>query len=165
MPCAAGVGYSYSPYRIMKDSDPRAGMLRLVMGLGTSAVDRTEGSYPRVVNLDMPEKTSYSSSADKHRFSQGKAEVIDMNEQRLKRLSLDALQPDIPRYLDRILFEHDYDAENRLYDMGIIRDVKFISCKGLVANKALMEQMKRMLACIQEEYDYPVDTEFTINLS
>ena len=165
MPCAAGVGYSYSPYRIMKDSDPRAGMLRLVMGLGTSAVDRTEGSYPRVVNLDMPEKTSYSSSADKHRFSQGKAEVIDMNEQRLKRLSLDALQPDIPGYLDRILFEHDYDAENRLYDMGIIRDVKFISCKGLVANKALMEQMKRMLACIQEEYDYPVDTEFTINLS
>ena len=44
MPCAAGVGYSYSPYRIMKDTDPTAGMLRLVMGLGTSAVDRTEGS-------------------------------------------------------------------------------------------------------------------------
>ena len=52
MPCAAGVGYSYSPYRIMQDIDPAAGMLRLVMGLGTSAVDRTEGSYPRVVNLD-----------------------------------------------------------------------------------------------------------------
>ena len=28
-----------------------------------------------------------------------------------------------------------------------------------------MEQMKRMLHCIQEEYDYPVDTEFTINIS
>ena len=52
MPCAAGVGYSYSPYRVMKDTDPAAGMLRLVMGLGTSAVDRTEGSYPRIVNLD-----------------------------------------------------------------------------------------------------------------
>ena len=58
MPCVAGVGYSYSPYRIMKDADPTAGMLRLVMGLGTSAVDRTEGSYPRIVNLDMPERTS-----------------------------------------------------------------------------------------------------------
>ena len=40
MPCAAGVGYSYSPYRISKDSDPSTGMLRLVMGLGTNAVDR-----------------------------------------------------------------------------------------------------------------------------
>nr|MCR5474835.1 PEP/pyruvate-binding domain-containing protein [Lachnospiraceae bacterium] len=165
MPCAAGVGYSYSPYRVMKDSDPTAGMLRLVMGLGTSAVDRTEGSYPRIVNLDMPEKTSYSSSADKHKFSQGKAEVIDMTEHGLKRLSLDEIQADIPAYLDRILLEHDFDTERRLRETGRDRDVKFISCKGLVANKTLMEQMRRLLHCIQDEYDYPVDTEFTINIS
>ena len=165
MPCAAGVGYSYSPYRIMKDADPTAGMLRLVMGLGTSAVDRTEGSYPRIVNLDMPEKTSYSSSADKHKFSQGKAEVIHMGEQVLKRLTLEEIESDLPRYLDRILLEHDFDAESMLRERGLDRDIKFISCKGLVANKTLMEQMKRMLACIQEEYESPVDTEFTINVS
>ena len=165
MPCAAGVGYSYSPYKVMKEIDQTAGMLRLVMGLGTSAVDRTEGSYPRIVNLDDPEKTSYSSSADKHKFSQGNAEVIDMNDRKLKRLSLDDLEHDIPRYLDRILLEHDYDAESRLREMGQSRDVKFISCKGLVTNGALMDQMRRMLRTIQEEYDYPVDTEFTINLS
>ncbi len=165
MPCAAGVGYSFSPYRIMKNSDPTAGMLRLVMGLGTSAVDRTEGSYPRIVNLDMPEKTLYSSSADKHKFSQGKAEVINMTERSLKRLSLEDIAPDMPVYLDKILFEHDYDAESRLREMGRRREVKFISCKGLVANATLMEQMQRMLCCIQEEYEYPVDTEFTINIS
>ena len=89
MPCAAGVGYSYSPYRIMKDTDPTAGMLRLVMGLGTSAVDRTEGSYPRIVNLDNPTRSSYSSSADKHKFSQGKAEVINMTSHELQKLPFD----------------------------------------------------------------------------
>ena len=165
MPCAAGVGYSYSPYRVMKDSDPTCGMLRLVMGLGTSAVDRTEGSYPRIVNLDMPEKSSYSSSADKHKFSQGKAEVINMTTHQLEKMSYDMLEPVIPKYLENILLEHDYDAESRLREMGRPRQVKFISCKGLVANKKLMDQMKRMLNCIQEEYDYPVDTEFTINIS
>ena len=165
MPCAAGVGYSYSPYRVMKDSDPTCGMLRLVMGLGTSAVDRTEGSYPRIVNLAMPEKSSYSSSADKHKFSQGKAEVINMTTHQLEKLSYDMLEPVIPKYLENILLEHDYDAESRLREMGRPRQVKFISCKGLVANKKLMDQMKRMLHCIQEEYDYPVDTEFTINIS
>lgn len=165
MPCAAGVGYSYSPYRVMKDSDPTCGMLRLVMGLGTSAVDRTEGSYPRIVNLDMPEKSSYSSSADKHKFSQGKAEVINMMTHQLEKMSYDMLEPVIPKYLENILLEHDYDAESRLREMGRPRQVKFISCKGLVANKKLMDQMKRMLHCIQEEYDYPVDTEFTINIS
>lgn len=165
MPCAAGVGYSYSPYRIMKDSDPTAGMLRLVMGLGTSAVDRTEGSYPRIVNLDMPERTSYSSSADKHRFSQGKTEVINTAAHCMERLPFAQIEPLIPRYLDRLLLEHDFDAESRLYEMGRPRDVKFISCKGLVANSVLMEQMRRMLHTIQTEYDYPVDTEFTINIS
>lgn len=165
MPCAAGVGYSYSPYRIMKDVDPSAGMLRLVMGLGTSAVDRTEGSYPRIVNLDMPEKTSWSSSADKHRFSQGKAEVINMEHQALERLPYENLAPYLPPWLDRILLEHDWDAEYALRESGRPREVKFISCKGLVTNKILMEQMKRMLRCIQEEYAYPVDTEFTVNIS
>ena len=165
MPCAAGVGYSYSPYKVMKDSDPTAGMLRLVMGLGTSAVDRTEGSYPRIVNLDIPEKTAYSSSADKHKFSQGKAEVINMAEQKMEKLPLDKMEEYIPGYLDRILLEHDHDAERRLRETGRNRAVKFISCKGLVENEQLMEHMKRMLHCIQEEYDYPVDTEFTINIS
>ncbi|MCR4662623.1 MAG: PEP/pyruvate-binding domain-containing protein [Endomicrobiaceae bacterium] len=165
MPCAAGVGYSYSPYRIMKDSDPSAGMLRLVMGLGTSAVDRTEGSYPRIVNLDMPDKNLYSSSADKHKFSQGNAEVINMTEKALNKLSLKNIEPGIPNYLGKLLFEHDYEAESRLREMGIKRDVKFISCKGIVSNLTLMEQMKRLLHCIQEEYDYPVDIEFSINIS
>ena len=165
MPCAAGVGYSYSPYRVMKDSDPEEGMLRLVMGLGTSAVDRTEGSYPRIVNLDMPEKTLYSSSADKHKFSQGKAEVINMTSHTLEKLPYYKMEQDVPKYLEQILLEHDYEAEMRLREMGRPQQVKFISCKGLVANKELMEQMKRMLRCIQDEYDYPVDTEFTINLS
>ena len=135
------------------------------MGLGTSAVDRTEGSYPRIVNLDMPERTIYSSSADRHKFSQGNAEVINMSENALKRLSLEEIAPDLPGYLDRILLEHDYDAESRLHDMGSSGTVKFISCKGLVSNKTLMQQMKRMLRCIQDEYQYPVDTEFTINIS
>ncbi len=165
MPCAAGVGYSYSPYRIMKDTDPAAGMLRLVMGLGTSAVDRTEGSYPRIVNLDNPEKTSYSSSADKHRFSQGKAEVINMAEKKLERLSLHKIGPEIPEYLEKIVLEHDDEAEFRLRERGRRQEVKFISCRGLVANSVLMKQMQRMLLSIQEEYDYPVDTEYTINVS
>ncbi len=165
MPCAAGVGYSYSPYRITKESDPAAGMLRLVMGLGTSAVDRTEGSYPRIVNLDMPEKSSSSSSAEKHKYSQRKIEAINVADRNLERLSADHIEPVLPKYLEKVLFEHDYDAERRLRESGRHQTVKFVSCGGFVENKQLMEQMKRMLRCIQDEYEYPVDTEFTINIS
>ena len=165
MPCAAGVGYSYSPYRFLENTDPAAGMLRLVMGLGTSAVDRTEGSYPRLVNLDKPERTAYAGAADRHRYSQRKVEVIDTAAHAMERLPLQTLEPAVPQYLADILLEHDYEAESRLREMGRGGPVRFISCKGLVENPELMERMRRMLACIQKEYDYPVDIEFTINIS
>ena len=165
MPCAAGVGYSYSPYRFMESTDPEAGMLRLVMGLGTSAVDRTEGSYPRLVGLDKPEKTIYTNVADKHRYSQRKVEVIDSMKHELRQLPYEIIARVIPPYLDRILFEHDWEAESRLMERGQNLAVKFISCPGIVRNKTMMEQMRRMLASIQYEYRYPVDTEFTINVS
>lgn len=84
MPCAAGVGYSYSPYKFLADIEPKAGMLRLVMGLGTSAVDRTMGSYPRLVSLDMPEATSSVTVAEKHQFSQRAVEAMDVSEHALK---------------------------------------------------------------------------------
>ena len=140
-------------------------MLRLVMGLGTSAVDRTEGSYPRLVSLDMPERSVYSSDADRHKFSQRNAEVINSSEQKLETVSLDALEPVLSRYMGNVLLEHDFEAEQRLSEMGRYRAVRFISCQGLVKNKKLMDSMRRMLARIQSEYDYPVDTEFTINFS
>ena len=165
MPCAAGVGYSYSPYRFLQSADPKAGMLRLVMGLGTCAVDRTEGSYPRLVSLDMPQRTAYSSAADRHRYSQRKAEVINTARRDLETVELRDLEPVLPYYLGNILLEHDFDAETRLREAGRPQNVRFISCKGLVSNKTLMSCMRRMLACIQNEYQYPVDTEFTINIS
>ncbi|MCR5671689.1 MAG: PEP/pyruvate-binding domain-containing protein [Butyrivibrio sp.] len=165
MPCAAGVGYSYSPYRFLSDIDLNAGMLRLVMGLGTSAVDRTMGSYPRLVSLDMPEATSLVTMAEKHQFSQRAVEAVDVTAHELRRLDLKEIEDKIPMYLKNTLLEHDYEVEDSLKERGIYRDVRFISCKGLVKKSEIMSRMQQLMMCIQEEYRHPVDIEFTINLS
>ena len=165
MPCAAGVGYSYSPYRFLESIDPNAGMLRLVMGLGTSAVDRTEGSYPRLVSLDTPERSVYTSVSERHQYSQRKLEAVKDSECVLEQLDLSEVEPELPTYLANLLLEHDTDAEDRLREMGRDTQVRFISCRGIVKNETMMKQMQTMMHAIQKEYDYPVDTEFTINLS
>ncbi len=165
MPCAAGVGYSYSPYRFMESLDPADGMLRLVMGLGTSAVDRAEGSYPRLVNLGNPTASSAKSSLEKHQYSQRKLELMNRSERKLEQVNLDKIRPYMPGFLCRLLLEHDFDTERMFRDRGEDRDIEFISCLGLVKKEQLMEQMQTILKTIHEEYDYPVDTEFTINLS
>ena len=165
MPCAAGVGYSYSTYRFQKDMDPTAGILRLVMGLGTSAVDRTEGSYPRLVNLDRPAATNFSSVAERHQFSQRKLEVINKETRCLERLTLDCVEPYLPRYLKNVLLEHDFEVEQRFRESGQSREVFFISCKGLVGRREVMRNLQEMMQVIQAEYGQPVDIEFTLNVS
>ena len=165
IPCAAGVGYSYSPYRFLKAIDPKAGMLRLVMGLGTSAVDRTEGSYPRLVSLDQPEVVSAVSSAEKHRYSQRGVAYISGKTRRVEQALSNRIEPFLPDYMKKLLFEHDWDAERQFRERGSNREILFVSCAGLVKNKALMQDMREMMAEIQRVYQYPVDIEFTINLS
>ena len=165
MPCAAGVGYSYSPYRFLESLDPSAGMLRLVMGLGTSAVDRTEGSYPRLVSLDKPKITAARDSSERRRYSQRNLEVINRSAGKLEQITLENIMPLMPNYLKRLLLEHDTEAERRRRDRGQYSDIQFISCKGIVEKDVIMSQIRDVLATIHEEYEYPVDTEFTINLS
>ena len=165
MPCAAGVGYSFSPYKFLNDIDSSAGMLRLVAGLGTSAVDRTEGSYPRLVSLDKPEVTNFTTVAEKHQFSQRKAEVVDLKTRSLNRVPLDDLEPVLPAYVKNQVLEHDTEAEASLHERGVWRNICFISCLGLVRNREMMEKMQRMMQLMQKEYGEPVDIEFTINVS
>ncbi len=165
MPCAAGVGYSYSPYKFMESIDQSAGMLRLVMGLGTSAVDRTEGSYPRLVSLDKPSATTARNSIEKHQYSQRKLELMNRATRKLERVSLDDIQKYMPFYLKRLLLEHDTDTERMFRDRGEDRDIEFISCLGIVKKDTLMTQMKDILSTLQEEYQHPVDIEFTLNFS
>ena len=73
-PMAAGVGYSFNAYPWMSGMDPQAGMLRLVMGLGTRAVDRTEGDYPRIAGLDRPAALPYAAIHTRHQYCQGLVE-------------------------------------------------------------------------------------------
>ena len=55
-PQVAGVGLSYNPYAWSEQIDPEAGVLRLVFGLGTRAVNRSDDDYTRLVALNAPQR-------------------------------------------------------------------------------------------------------------
>ena len=103
--------------------------------------------------------------AEKHTFSQRKLELINRGEGVLEQVSMETILPFIPLHLKKLLMEHDYEVESNFRERGKPREVLFISCQGLVKKDIIMEQMRDILATIQSEYDYPVDMEFTINLS
>ena len=71
----------------------------------------------------------------------------------------------LPTYLNRLLLAHNYETEARFRDMGIDRDILFVTCDGLTGNQSLMTDMREILGLIQQHYEYPVDTEYTINFA
>ncbi|ABN52485.1 MAG TPA: phosphoenolpyruvate synthase [Hungateiclostridium thermocellum] len=163
MPCAAGVGFSYSVYRWSDEFSADAGLLRLVAGLGTKAVDRTGVDYPRLVNLDNPESTILTRSSDKHRFSQRRVDVIDLQKNEVRDIDVSELIPELPDWYVNLVCEHDYDTERMFYERGQRRNVLFVSCDGIVKKRELMKMMKDILSTLQEHYGNPVDVEYTIN--
>ena len=164
MPCVAGVGYSHSAYQWYPNMNPEAGMLRMVMGLGTKAVDRTKEDYPRLSNLDRPEITVYTSAAQKHRFSQRNVDVLDCRENRYKEVRLEQLLDVLPLWYKRMVMEHDYEAERMLSDRGIYRDVWFVSCQRLLENRVFTGLMQRILKTLERVYGTAVDIEYAINM-
>ena len=164
MPCAAGVGYSISPYRFSPEH-PSEGMLRLVMGLGTAAVDRRTGSYPRMVMMEDPTKVTLTSSSDKHQFSQRLVDAVRFASGEVEGLDPEFVRKEIPAYLTRLLLSHDWDAERIFTDRGENRQIFYVSCDGLVRNRQLMDDMQGILHLLKEAYVYPVDIEYTINVA
>ena len=77
-PQVAGVGLSRNPYVWNKCIDPAAGVVRLVFGLGTRAVDRSDDDYTRIVALNAPERRPESDFDEVRQYSQRKVDVIDL---------------------------------------------------------------------------------------
>lgn len=164
MPGAAGVGYSHSAYKWYPDMDPEAGMLRIVMGLGTKAVDRTKEDYPRLANLDRPAVTVMTTVEQKHKFSQRYIDVLDCRENKLKEVPLKDLLSVLPLWYKKMVLEHDTEAESRLRQMGRRRDVWFVSCQRLLEQPSFTGLMQNVLKTLERVYGNPVDIEYTVNM-
>ena len=137
--------------------DPEAGMLRIVMGLGTKAVDRTKEDYPRLANLDRPTATVLTTVEQKHKFSQRYIDVLDCQENKLMEVSMETLLPVLPLWYKKMVLEHDYEAENRLYQMGRNREVWFVSCQKLLEKEEFTSLMQKILKTLERVYGNPVD--------
>ena len=90
-PQVAGVGLSYNPYVWNEDIDPQAGVLRLVFGLGTRAVDRSDDDYTRVVALNAPLRRPEANFDEVTEYAQHRVDVIDLEANRFESLHSEAV--------------------------------------------------------------------------
>lgn len=163
-PDMAGVGISYNTFVWRSDMDPKAGMLRLVLGLGTRAVNRVEGDYPRIVALDQPLLKPHASIKDTRRFSQHDVDVLNTRENNLETVTLNKLISEkIDVNLDLAGIK-DYEINRELQETGRAGAENWIlTFDKLFSETNFKSIMENILKTLEKHYTYPVDIEFTVN--
>ncbi|MGL5694156.1 MAG: PEP/pyruvate-binding domain-containing protein [Peptostreptococcaceae bacterium] len=166
-PHIAGVGNSSNLYVWNKKMNMNAGMLRLVFGLGTRAVDRVNYDYIRIVALDDPLKVPFSSNEKEEDFSQRYVDLLDLKSKEISTLYInDIINKDI-KTETKLFGGRNEDTQRQLKQIGISpKEAPFIlNFKRLLKNTQFPKVMKKVLKVLSQEYKYPVDIEFTANFS
>ncbi len=155
-PHLAGVGFSWNPYAWSEDIDPAAGVARLVFGLGTRAVDRSDDDYTRVVALNDPSRRPESNFDEVRHYAQRRVDFLDLEANQLISGSFDEIfrrSPDVPASL---FVSDDQRSDGHPGDPVLTFD-------GVLEQTSLVGDLREALALLQESYGVPVDIEFTAN--
>ncbi len=165
-PDLAGVGLSYNTFVWQKGMDPKAGMLRIVFGLGTRAVNRVENDYPRIVALDAPLTKPYAKLEDVQRFSQHEVDILNLQDNDFQTLpAADLLMDSIETHLD-LIATRDMAASAYFQSQGKnAKDAWILTFDELLASTPFARTMSKMLKKLEQVYRYPVDIEFTVNFN
>ena len=167
-PHLAGVGHSKNLYVNGSEAkEDNSGMLRLVFGMGTRAVDREADDYARFVSLDAPTAPPMVEYGDEYRFSQHKVDLINLRSNRFETLPLEKLAKR-DMHTDTALFmEPDTATAARFREMGLygepIPDI--VNFRKLLGRTDFAQVMKRLMALVAEKYNYPVDVEYACNFT
>ena len=163
-PQVAGVGFSFNPFVWHEDIDPHAGVLRLVFGLGTRAVERTEDDYTRLVALNAPQKRLESKPEEVRQYSQKRADVLDLQANALVTRSIEAVAPMVPLAFWELCADRDEEMAEKM--RALHRKDFFpwvLTLDPLLADTPFAADMRELMGHLQTAYAYPVDIEFTAN--
>ncbi len=165
-PDLAGVGLSHNTYVWNIDIDPKQGMLRVVFGLGTRAVNRVEGDYPRMVALSDPLRRPYAEKDDLRKYSQHEVDLINIKENELRSVPFEKIIGEKSYIdIDRIAVK-DYEAIQMMSERGIQdKEYWILTLDTPFNDNKLVDYFKEILKSLEEAYLYPVEIEFTVNFT
>lgn len=157
-PHAAGVGFSYNPYVWSKDIDPKAGVIRLVFGLGTRAVDRADDDYTRVVALNAPMRRPEANFDEVCEYSQKRMDYLDLAANKLvsgEFAKVGAKNRELPMPL--------VASPATTEPMGPGPKHWIVTFDRFLRDTPFVADMREILETLEAAYEHPVDIEFSLN--
>lgn len=166
-PAVAGVAYSYSPIAWNPRLRREEGLARLVMGLGTRAVERTANDYPRLVCLSHPQLRPEVTGKAIRRYSQRFIDALDIEANTTQTaLPVGSMLNTDFAPLRWVVSVDDGDTVRPPVSLGLHFDPDqlVVTFDGLLQRSEFVPLMKAILSRLAEQYQQPVDVEFALTL-
>jgi pyruvate,water dikinase len=165
LPAFSGVAFSSNEFRWSRRIRREDGLIRMVPGLGTRAVDRLSDDYPILVAPGQPALRPNVSLDEKIRYSPRMLDVINLESNALE--TVDAMQLlreygeqyPMVRQLVSIL-KDDRLVEPTALGFDPEHDRLVLTFEGLITRTRVVEQLRTILEVLQRELNMAVDLEF-----
>lgn len=166
-PALAGVAYSYSPIVWNTRLKREEGFMRLVLGLGTRAVDRIAGDYPRMVNLSHPQLRPEVMPEAIRYYAQHFMDALDLEQNLLTTVPVESvLGSDYPPLRWLVSIDNGGTVHPPVYlTRGMDPAQLVLTFDGLLQRSEFVPLMKTVLSRLAQEYEQPVDIEFALSLT
>jgi len=164
-PAFAGVAFSQNSYRWSSRIKQEDGLLRLVPGIGTGAVDRLSEDYPVLIAPGKPNLRVNVSTDEIIRYSPKNIDLIDLEEKCFKTMKISDLLNEFGNNYPFINHIVSLISENYLQNIRKIgTDFKkgnyVVTFNSLVSNSDFIKQINSTLSLLEKEFNFPVDIEF-----
>ncbi|HVL65956.1 MAG TPA: PEP/pyruvate-binding domain-containing protein [Vicinamibacterales bacterium] len=164
LPAYAGVGFTHNEFRWSPRISREDGLLRLVPGLGTRAVDRVSDDYPVLVAPGKPGLRVNTTAWEVERYAPRKIDVINLEARRFETVSL----PELLRACGR-----EYPIARQVLSViegGMLRPVGFgwdpasaeplVTFDGLLRDTPFVARVRALMTLLRERLEMPIDIEF-----
>lgn len=150
--------YTWNP-KIQKE----AGLVRLVFGLGTRAVDRVGSDYPRMVPLSHPQLRPEVTADQIRKYSQKLVDVLNLKTGAQETVDFRTLSaaidhPDL--FYAVSIQDHDHLAAPLFKTQDLDRGERCLTFDNLLAKTPFVSLARKILSRVEAAYGRPVDIEF-----
>lgn len=165
LPAFAGVAFSHNEFRWSPRLAREDGLLRIVPGLGTRAVDRLADDYPVLLAPGQPGLRASVTPQEIVRYSPKRIDVINLEANRFGTVLIaDLLQQYGSQYpmFRQVFSACDMDGMHPVggFDWDGQVDNLVVSFEGLATSTQFLAQMRALLRLLRERIGTPVDIEF-----
>jgi hypothetical protein len=168
LPAFAGVAFSHNEFRWSSRIKLEDGLVRLVMGLGTRAVDRLMDDYPILISPGQPNLRVNVSPDEVVRYSPKKVDVINLEKGAFETIEIRTLLKQYGREFPEIhsmlsVYEDGHIRKARKLGLDFDQDNLVVTFENLFSRTPLIQQIQTIINVLQAHFNHPVDIEFAHN--